>query len=105
MSTNNPPNLPPPSTFDILPPLHSILSRLLLTESPTFPKSPSNNSSQGALSPKDLAAAISDVRARIARARGIIAKMQDSDRTVEEQQEEIAELKGILARINNKYAK
>ncbi|KAL8858395.1 MAG: hypothetical protein Q9178_005076 [Gyalolechia marmorata] len=99
-STNNDPaTLPPPSTFDIIPPLHTILSRLLLSDPATSPASPSNNSNQDPLSPKDLAAAVSEVRARIARARSIIAEMRDSDRTVEEQREEIEELKAVLAKI------
>ncbi|KAL8912844.1 MAG: hypothetical protein Q9171_002222 [Xanthocarpia ochracea] len=98
-TNNDPATLPPPSTFDIIPPLHTILSRLLLSDPATSPTSPSNNSNQDPLSPKDLAAAVSEVRARIARARSIIAEMRDSDRTVEEQREEIEELKAVLAKI------
>ncbi|KAI4253250.1 MAG: hypothetical protein L6R42_007661 [Xanthoria sp. 1 TBL-2021] len=95
----NPATLPPPSTFDIIPPLHTTLSRLLLSDSTTSPTSPSSSGNQGPLSPKDLAAAVSEVRARITRARSIIAGMQDSDRTIEDQKEEIEELKAVLAKI------
>ncbi|KAL8844419.1 MAG: hypothetical protein Q9176_001329 [Flavoplaca citrina] len=98
-ANNDSTTLPPPSTFDIIPPLHTTLSRLLLSEPTTSPTSPSNNSNQGPLAPKDVAAAVSEVRARIARARSIIAQMQNSDRTIEEQKEEIEELKAVLAKI------
>ncbi|KAI4271571.1 MAG: hypothetical protein LQ337_005914 [Flavoplaca oasis] len=98
-ANNNSITLPSPSTFDIIPPLHIILSRLLLSEPTSSPTSPPNNSNQSPLAPKDVAAAVSEVRARIARARSIIAQMQDSDRTIEEQKEEIEELKAVLAKI------
>ncbi|KAI4111430.1 MAG: hypothetical protein LQ339_000629 [Xanthoria mediterranea] len=98
-ANNNPTTLPPPSTFDIIPPLHTTLSRLLLSDSATSPTSPSSNGNRGPLSPKDLAAAVSEVRARIARASSIIAGMQDSDRTIEDQKEEIRELKAVLEKI------
>ncbi|KAL8999636.1 MAG: hypothetical protein Q9169_001596 [Polycauliona sp. 2 TL-2023] len=98
-ANKQPATLPPASTFDIIPPLHTVLSRLLLSDSIASPTSPSHNGNQGPLSPKDLAAAISEVRARIARARSITAGMQDSDRTIEEQNEEIEELKAVLAKI------
>ncbi|KAL8708775.1 MAG: hypothetical protein Q9225_007553, partial [Loekoesia sp. 1 TL-2023] len=90
MSTSSPSTLSPPSTFDILPPLHSILSRLLLPPANTSPNAtptpassfPSQlttislpngphdsnlpnglngpNSNDGPLNPKDLAAAVSE---------------------------------------------
>ncbi|CAO1602575.1 MAG: hypothetical protein LQ349_006228 [Xanthoria aureola] len=98
-ANDNPATLPPPSTFDIIPPLHTTLSRLLLSDSATSPTSPSSNGNHGPLSPKDLAAAVLEVRARIARARSIIAGMQDSDRTIEDQKEEIRELRAVLEKI------
>ncbi|KAI4189133.1 MAG: hypothetical protein L6R41_001681 [Letrouitia leprolyta] len=105
---SEPPTLPSPSTFDILPPLHTILSRLLLPTPPqsqsqtgtSAPTSPNNSSFPAAttitsfppnvttsstpLNPKDLAAAISEVRARINEARRVVQESPMGDMTVEE---------------------
>ncbi|MCJ1375882.1 hypothetical protein MMC20_007120 [Loxospora ochrophaea] len=90
--------LPPPQTFDILPPLHALLGRLL--------PPPDSTSSAPALSPKDLATEAAAIKIKIQKARAAVQGLPDVERTIEEQQEEIRELedkisglKGALARI------
>lgn len=106
---SKPTTLPPASTFDILPPLHALLSRLLLpspsqstatTFSPTPPvtSSPAATSS-GPLSPKDLATASSTVKIKIQKARAVIKGLPDIERSIEEQEEEIQELEEEVRRV------
>ncbi|KAI4137988.1 MAG: hypothetical protein LQ340_008079, partial [Diploschistes diacapsis] len=92
--------LPPASTFDFVPSIHAIVSRLLLD--PT---------DKNALQPKDLAAAVFDVKQKLQRARTVIESLPDINRTIETQELEIAalevkierqrsQLKGIFESIN-----
>lgn len=122
-----PHTLPPPQTFDFLPPLHGILARLLVP-------SPNSSISQlGALPDgtnaghhtgsetasikgdsdkfldiQHLGAASAGIKVRIQKARQAIKDLPDIDRTIEEQEQEIRELeqrieemKDVLTRVGN----
>lgn len=101
--------LPPPATYDILPPLHDLLSRLLLPPSqniaqtsaspPAASPAVSSLSNSASLSPKDLATAASAIKVKIQKARVITAALPDTDRTVEEQEAEISELEAEVERL------
>ncbi|MCJ1391646.1 hypothetical protein MMC18_004511 [Xylographa bjoerkii] len=78
-----PTTLPSADTFDFIPPLHTLLSRLLVNPS---------ESTGNTLSPKDLATEAAAIKIKIQEARAAVQGLPDVDRTIEEQQEEIAEL-------------
>jgi hypothetical protein len=78
-----PSTLPPASTFDFLPPLHNLLSRLLADPS---------NPSKTPLSPKDVATEAAAIKIKIQQARTVVEELPDIDRTIEEQEEEIREM-------------
>ncbi|KAI9797946.1 MAG: hypothetical protein M1825_005669 [Sarcosagium campestre] len=75
-------SLPSPATFDFLPALYSLLSRLVL----------STSSAEPALEPQQLATEASSLKIRIQRARGAVDALPEMDRTIEEQEVEKAEL-------------
>lgn len=84
--------LPTPATFDILPPLHELLSRLV-ADDPTAsltaePSSPTYQNLEP-LAMHQLAGEASSIRSRIRRARAAVEALPDVDRTIEEQEEEI----------------
>ncbi|KAF2087207.1 hypothetical protein K490DRAFT_10407, partial [Saccharata proteae CBS 121410] len=89
-----PPPLPHPSTFDILQPLHSTLERLLLPPKPpaASTKQPEKNDSTEPLEIQSLPGQVTKVQLKIQRARQAVKVLGDIDRTVDEQDEEIAEL-------------
>lgn len=77
--------LPPPQTFDIIPPLHGLLSRLLVAATEyTTTSTP--------LSAKDLGSEASAIKIKIQKARAAVEALPDVDRTVQEQELEIREL-------------
>jgi len=78
----SPPTLPPPSTFDLLPPLHQLLSRLL--DSTVYPH-------DEPLETKDLATAAAAIKLKIEKARTAITGLPDISRTVEDLNEEAEE--------------
>jgi hypothetical protein len=105
------PPLPPPDTFDFLPPLYSLLRRLqqpsgldpqpgtqdashtgLPGGSPQQLERVSSSGGGGKLDISNLETAASAVRLKIVKARHIVENMPDVDRTVEEQEDEIREL-------------
>lgn len=134
---------PPPQTFEIIPPLHGILLRLLSPkpaqagptgvpedtagtlgvstdaqaqhqQAPTSIPGDNNNPATSQAIPevpvhdsngvppldvKDLPTATSSVRIRIQKARAVVEALPDVDRSVEEQQAEIAELEDRVARL------
>ncbi len=122
-SPTNPPTTAalPPSTFDIIPPLHTLLTRLLLPTptnasqttqpqsgitpaalSPAPDNSPSVQSqitSTSYLSPKDLSIAASAIKIKIQKARVAVAGLPDVERTIEEQESEIREFDGEVERL------
>lgn len=107
------PPLPSPSTFDILPPLHAVLSRLLLPptnsqQTTTSTPLQSSSSSQplpgtpapsSYLSPKDVAIAASGVKLKIQKARAAVHNLPDVERDVTELQVEIKELEDEVRRL------
>jgi len=98
-TATTPPTVPtiPPQTFDILPALHELLSRIdhtstdLLT-SPTDDADTSTYLNRKPLEPKDLPKEVLEIKARIRRALRELEKLPDMERSVEEQEEEIGEL-------------
>lgn len=116
--------LPPPQTFDILPSLHALLARLL--SAPTKaggvggePTSGDPNTQPlsggrggetveggstdalaiGSLDPKELITEASAIKIRIQKARAAVDGLPDIDRTVDEQEGEIAELERRIERL------
>lgn len=93
---SHPSTLPPPCTFDFLPPLHHLLSRLLLpplnppeqVPSAPHPLAPSSQP----LEPKDVAKEAARIKQMIQNARLAVAELPDMDRTIEEQEAEMREL-------------
>jgi hypothetical protein len=88
-TTTRHPDIPPfpsPQTFDILPEIYALISRLHLpSNTPTDPSSSS-------LSPKDLPAAAVPIKLKIQKARAAVQALPDVGRTVEEQEREIRAL-------------
>ncbi|KAJ5629068.1 hypothetical protein N7490_011296 [Penicillium lividum] len=122
---------PSPQTFEIIPPLHGILLRLLSQkgpsgrgapgEAPGAPgqQTPGNNGSTSQAVPevptldpnahppldvKDLPIQTSSVKIRIQKARAVVEGLPDIHRSVEEQQNEIAELEDRVARLQSVIA-
>jgi RNA polymerase II transcription mediator complex subunit 9 len=97
---NNPP-FPPPQTFDILPLIHDLLTRLsqpsistaAITANTTVTP---HTSVSSPLEPKDLPQAAVPIKLKIQRAKAAVSALPDVERTVEEQQEEIRELEGRI---------
>ena len=88
MQSADPPFAEPPpllsaGTFDFIPPLHALLSRLLV-----FVSEPQ----RAPLSPKDLATEAAAVKIKLQHARMVVEGLPDVDREVGEQEAEIAEL-------------
>lgn len=106
--------LPPPQTFDILPPLHELLARVdayhtsnastLSGDSPEYnPTLDDDATDIGSaytllqpLNPKELPTAVLDIKGRIRNALREVERLPDVDRTVAEQEEEIAELEAKI---------
>ena len=98
-------NLPPPQTFDILPPLHELLTRIDAHQNqnraPTDPSSQSENDYSGdlqPLDPKDLPTAVLEIKTRIRRALRELEKLPDMGRSTAELDEEITELETRIDR-------
>jgi predicted ATP-grasp superfamily ATP-dependent carboligase len=96
-----------PETFDFLPPLHSLLARILLPSGAALPpptgtgestEGPETTSGTGHLDIKDLGAAVSVIKVRIQKARVAVRSMSDIERSMEEQEEEIRELEERIAK-------
>jgi hypothetical protein len=98
------PALPPPQLFDVLPALHEILSRI--DHSST--RSSANTDGDDALGtaykdlaplePKDLPSAILPLKSQIRKGLRELEKLPDVERTVEEQNAEIAALESRIRR-------
>ncbi|KAJ5661318.1 uncharacterized protein N7484_000690 [Penicillium longicatenatum] len=133
---------PSPQTFEIIPPLHGILLRLLSQKGPSSgsggvpgeapgglgaseahqqnqqaPSNGNNGTSQAAqevptldpnvhppLDVKDLPTQTSSVKIRIQKARAVVEGLPDVQRSVDEQQREIAELEDRVARLRSVIA-
>ena len=79
--------LPSASTFDFIPSIYALVSRLLLD--PT---------DKDALQPKDVAAAVVEIKQKIHRARNVIESLPEIHRTIENQELEIADLEAKITR-------
>ncbi|KAM5435143.1 hypothetical protein MferCBS31731_006440 [Microsporum ferrugineum] len=108
------PTFPPPQTFDILPPLHALLARLLSNPSTSFATGQPGESglsqsteqtpgggiaSLDGLDPKSLLTGASAVKIRIQKARNAVEELPDIDRTIAEQEEEIQQLERRIAKL------
>ncbi|KAF2266149.1 hypothetical protein CC78DRAFT_160247 [Lojkania enalia] len=95
------PQLPPPSTFDILPDLHRLLSRLISTSAqpPAPTPTPSQPPGDGPLEIQHLATAATELKLKIQKARRAVLALPDMDRSCEDQQEEIDYLEARIARM------
>jgi hypothetical protein len=94
------PALPPPATFDVLPDLHKLLSRLIDTSGQAPAQTPTHNgpSEDGPLEIQHLATAATGLKLKISRARRAVMALPDIDRTCEDQQDEIKYLEARIAR-------
>lgn len=95
------PGLPPPSTFDILPDLHKLLTRLLDTPAhpPAPTPTPAQPSAHGPLDIQHVPTAATDIKLKIQKARRAVMALPDIDRTCEDQQDEIDELEARITRL------
>jgi hypothetical protein len=127
-STPDQVSLPPPQTFDFLPPLHALLARLLLPSSGLQAPAPAPGESStaatganplssppvqadtstddtepgtGHLDIQELAAAAGPIKIRIQKARAAVKELPDMDRSIVEQEEEIAELENRIAKMRD----
>ncbi|KAH1435318.1 hypothetical protein KXX32_008833 [Aspergillus fumigatus] len=116
---------PPPQTFDIIPPLHGLLLRLLSTQTageggprtageaggqaPSEPSGPGQGVQQqtsatgsglAPLTAKDLPTEASSIKIRIQKAHAAVESLPDIGRSVAEQENEIEELENRIARLN-----
>jgi hypothetical protein len=85
--------LPSASTFDFIPSIHSLISRLLL-----------DPADKDAIQPKDLTNEIAAIRQKIHRARVTIENLPDIQRTIENQELEIKDLETKIARQRGQLA-
>ncbi|KAF2793727.1 hypothetical protein K505DRAFT_243705 [Melanomma pulvis-pyrius CBS 109.77] len=94
------PPLPSPATFDILPDLHKLLSRLINVpaQPPANTPTPNDPLVDGPLEIQHLATAATALKLKISKARRAVMAMPDMDRTCEDQQEEIEYLEARIAR-------
>ena len=95
--------LPPPETFDILSPLHELLHQLLHNPSAGSTNLSANYAptlfpNQQPLEVQQLAGEMSAIRNRIRKARAAVEALPDVERSVEEQDEEMAALRGRIER-------
>ncbi|KAF2429506.1 hypothetical protein EJ08DRAFT_635195 [Tothia fuscella] len=99
-----------PETFDFMPPLHEILSRLLLPsgglQAPLAVEASGTNgeiSSDGTghLDIQELGAAANVVKVKIQKARQEVKGLPDVDRSIEEQRDEIEELEDRIEAMKN----
>lgn len=94
------PGLPPPSTFDFLPELHSVLSRLMPAAArQASTTAPGNASADAPLEIEKVADAASGVFQKVRAAREAVMALPDIDRTCEDQQDEIDYLEARIARL------
>ena len=95
------PDLPPPSTFDILPDLHKLLKRLLETSAqlPAATPTPTQPTADSPLEIQHVATAANEIRLKLQKARRAVMAAPDMDRTCEDQVDEIEDLEARIARL------
>ena len=102
-SESQPIQLPPPQTFDILPPLHEILARI--DHAPTDPMQAATAEADAIsyadlwlIENRDLPHEVLGIKNKIRRALRELEKLPDMDRDVEEQEAEIMKLEQKAAK-------
>lgn len=88
-------SLPPPQTFDILPPLHELLARIDHSSSDPLTASAQDTVSytdSKPLEPRDFPNEVQTIKAKIRKALRELEKLPDMERSVEDQEAEIAEM-------------
>ncbi|BDD60014.1 hypothetical protein MAP00_005181 [Monascus purpureus] len=96
---------PSPQTFDIIPPLHGLLLRLISPQT-TGEAALSEVGAVGPNAPppldiKDLPIETNSIRIRIQKARAVVESLPDVHRTVADQEREIEELEDRIARLRS----
>jgi RNA polymerase II transcription mediator complex subunit 9 len=86
------PPFPPPQTFDILPQIYDLVSRLPSSLPPSTTSTTPQLPISDRLDPKDLPTAALPIKHKIQKARAAVSALPDVDRTIEEQEDEIREL-------------
>jgi RNA polymerase II transcription mediator complex subunit 9 len=97
-------SFPHPQTFDILPQIYDLITRL---PSSTIPSTiPPHNlpSTITPLDPKDLPQAAVPIKLKIQRAKAAVSALPDVDRTIEEQTDEMRELERRIKRLKGVMA-
>ncbi|KAF7505525.1 hypothetical protein GJ744_000687 [Endocarpon pusillum] len=93
---------PPPQTFDILPQIYDLVTRLphasLVAQTTTSTSTP-HPSITDPLDPKDLPQAAVPIKLKIQKARAAVSAMPDVGRSIEEQGDEIQELQKRIGRL------
>ena len=102
-SQPEPAQLPPPQTFDILPPLHELLARI--DHAPNDPMHAATSADEVVtysepqpLEAKDLPSEVIAIKSKIRKALRELEKLPDMDRDVEEQEAEIRKLEQKAAK-------
>ncbi|KAL1602703.1 hypothetical protein SLS60_006124 [Paraconiothyrium brasiliense] len=95
--------LPPPSSFDILPDLHRVLSRLISTsiQPPGAAPTPGQPSADGPLDIQQVSTAATEVKLKLQKARKAVMALPDIDRSIEDQQDEIEFLEARIAKLKS----
>jgi hypothetical protein len=83
------PGLPPPSTFDFIPDLLKILNRLIPAATQSTASGTSQAPAEDSLEIQQVAAATTEVKLKLQRARTAVMALPDIDRTCEDQRDEI----------------
>ncbi|MCJ1326415.1 hypothetical protein MMC10_003079 [Thelotrema lepadinum] len=81
------PTLPSASSFDFIPSMYALVSRLLL-----------DPMDKDALQPKDVAAAVVEIKQKVQRARLVIEGLPEIQRTIEDQNLEITDLEAKITK-------
>ncbi|KAI9677756.1 MAG: hypothetical protein M1829_002528 [Trizodia sp. TS-e1964] len=97
LPTRPPQPLPPPQTFDFLPALHTLLTRLLHPPLELSQSSSADVTAPGYLDTQQLVTEAAGLKIRLQKARAAVATLPDMVRTVEEQEAEIQELEARIS--------
>ncbi|OCK76171.1 hypothetical protein K432DRAFT_153024 [Lepidopterella palustris CBS 459.81] len=98
------PPFPSPSTFDVIPPLHTLLTRLLTTTTQPPDHNPTHTvepESGKWIEIQQLPTEASRLKIKLQKARMAILALPDVDRTCEEQEVEIRELEERVGKLRN----
>ncbi len=93
------PAFPPPQTFDILPHIYDLVTRLPQTSLVPQTTSSTNTPHADTLDPKDLPQAAVPIKLKIQKAKAAVLALPDVERTIEEQEDEVLELERRIERL------